>query len=160
MRLHNLLIVARSAYYCRALHLIHQQQNPKLCVPHCKPFTALASSVCSPPSRARSFSARGGVKLLLDLKRNNHQQQPTVWRFRMSSVGMSSSAAQAQEGFQFGPYRISAEEVFLTTKLSFAFVNLRPVVPVRRLSLTVLAQILSPCIVLNLEMAEDGDDYY
>ncbi|KAH7672421.1 bis(5'-adenosyl)-triphosphatase protein [Dioscorea alata] len=33
------------------------------------------------------------------------------------------------ETYKFGPYKISGSEVFLRTELSFAFVNLRPVVP-------------------------------
>ena len=31
--------------------------------------------------------------------------------------------------FQFGPWPIAQSEVFLTTRLSYAFVNLKPVVP-------------------------------
>ncbi|OWM91532.1 hypothetical protein CDL15_Pgr024856 [Punica granatum] len=34
------------------------------------------------------------------------------------------------EYYTFGPYKISSKEVFYTTPLSFAFVNLRPVLPV------------------------------
>ncbi|XP_039132664.1 bifunctional bis(5'-adenosyl)-triphosphatase/adenylylsulfatase FHIT [Dioscorea cayenensis subsp. rotundata] len=33
------------------------------------------------------------------------------------------------ETYKFGPYKISGSEVFFRTELSFAFVNLRPVVP-------------------------------
>ncbi|XP_031405618.1 bifunctional bis(5'-adenosyl)-triphosphatase/adenylylsulfatase FHIT isoform X2 [Punica granatum] len=33
------------------------------------------------------------------------------------------------EYYTFGPYKISSKEVFYTTPLSFAFVNLRPVLP-------------------------------
>lgn len=33
------------------------------------------------------------------------------------------------EAYQFGPYTIDAKEVFCSTNLSFAMVNLRPVVP-------------------------------
>ncbi|KAF7831202.1 bifunctional bis(5'-adenosyl)-triphosphatase/adenylylsulfatase FHIT-like [Senna tora] len=36
----------------------------------------------------------------------------------------------ADEYYPFGPYKISQSEVFYTTDLSFAFVNLRPVRPV------------------------------
>ena len=35
----------------------------------------------------------------------------------------------ASESFAFGPYKIDSKEVFYTTPLSYAFVNLRPVVP-------------------------------
>lgn len=41
---------------------------------------------------------------------------------------MSGSQAD-QTFFMFGPYKIGAGEVFLTTEHTFAFVNLRPVVP-------------------------------
>ncbi|ERN10841.1 hypothetical protein AMTR_s00027p00243450 [Amborella trichopoda] len=34
-----------------------------------------------------------------------------------------------QETFIFGDYNIDKRQVFLTTKLSFALVNIRPVVP-------------------------------
>ena len=34
-----------------------------------------------------------------------------------------------QEGFMFGPYKIGMGEVFFITKYSYAFVNLKPVVP-------------------------------
>ncbi|KAL0460385.1 UNVERIFIED_CONTAM: Bifunctional bis(5'-adenosyl)-triphosphatase/adenylylsulfatase FHIT [Sesamum latifolium] len=33
------------------------------------------------------------------------------------------------ESYTFGPYKISAKEVFYSTQLSYALVNLRPVVP-------------------------------
>ncbi|KAM0941124.1 putative histidine triad (HIT) protein [Dioscorea sansibarensis] len=36
------------------------------------------------------------------------------------------------EAYRFGPYKINCSEVFFRTELSFAFVNLRPVVPVKR----------------------------
>lgn len=32
-------------------------------------------------------------------------------------------------GFRFGPWPIGADEVFYRTELSFAFVNLKPLVP-------------------------------
>ncbi|PIN25546.1 Diadenosine polyphosphate hydrolase and related proteins of the histidine triad (HIT) family [Handroanthus impetiginosus] len=38
-------------------------------------------------------------------------------------------AQMESESYSFGPYTISSKEVFYTTQLSFAFVNLRPVVP-------------------------------
>ncbi|KAF8032126.1 hypothetical protein BT93_D1139 [Corymbia citriodora subsp. variegata] len=38
----------------------------------------------------------------------------------------------ASEPFAFGPYKIDPAEVFYATPLSFAMVNLRPVVPVKR----------------------------
>ncbi|KAM1995458.1 hypothetical protein ACFX15_028505 [Malus domestica] len=36
----------------------------------------------------------------------------------------------ASESFKFGPYNIDSREVFYSTKLSYALVNLRPLVPV------------------------------
>lgn len=42
---------------------------------------------------------------------------------------MASHCAAAEEGYYFGPYKIEKSEVFFTTELSFALVNLRPVVP-------------------------------
>ncbi|XP_050140717.1 bifunctional bis(5'-adenosyl)-triphosphatase/adenylylsulfatase FHIT [Malus sylvestris] len=35
----------------------------------------------------------------------------------------------ASESFKFGPYNIDSREVFYSTKLSYALVNLRPLVP-------------------------------
>ncbi|PIN14656.1 hypothetical protein CDL12_12713 [Handroanthus impetiginosus] len=47
-----------------------------------------------------------------------------------SSVAHNPPKAQMEsESYSFGPYTISSKEVFYTTQLSFAFVNLRPVVP-------------------------------
>eukprot|EP01018_Ginkgo_biloba_P004644 Gb_20573 [translate_table: standard] len=37
--------------------------------------------------------------------------------------------AAAEEVYMFGPYKIDKNEVFFTTELSYALVNLRPVVP-------------------------------
>ncbi|GLU11940.1 hypothetical protein SLE2022_286580 [Rubroshorea leprosula] len=42
---------------------------------------------------------------------------------------ISATAKMSTESYAFGPYSISCREVFYTTPLSFAFVNLRPVVP-------------------------------
>ncbi|KAL2488426.1 FRAGILE HISTIDINE TRIAD [Forsythia ovata] len=36
------------------------------------------------------------------------------------------------ESYMFGPYKIDSKEVFYSTRLSYATVNLRPVVPVKR----------------------------
>ncbi|KAI3450176.1 hypothetical protein Pfo_006841 [Paulownia fortunei] len=41
----------------------------------------------------------------------------------------SSSAQTPRQAFTFGPYEIDPKEVFYATQLSFAFVNLRPVLP-------------------------------
>ncbi|XP_021894167.1 bifunctional bis(5'-adenosyl)-triphosphatase/adenylylsulfatase FHIT isoform X1 [Carica papaya] len=40
-----------------------------------------------------------------------------------------TTVKMSMDGYNFGPYEISTKEVFYTTELSFAFVNLRPVVP-------------------------------
>ncbi|CAL5227730.1 g10745 [Coccomyxa viridis] len=39
------------------------------------------------------------------------------------------SPSQSVEDHQFGPHKIRASEIFASTELSFAFVNLKPVVP-------------------------------
>ncbi|KAK7826379.1 bifunctional bis(5'-adenosyl)-triphosphatase/adenylylsulfatase fhit [Quercus suber] len=44
-----------------------------------------------------------------------------------TNIKMSSS-----EHYMFGPYKIHQNEVFYSTQLSYAFVNLRPAVPVKR----------------------------
>ncbi|XWS75357.1 hypothetical protein CRYUN_Cryun01aG0079900 [Craigia yunnanensis] len=38
----------------------------------------------------------------------------------------------SMECYKFGPYKIEPKEVFYSTALSYAMVNLRPVVPVKR----------------------------
>ncbi|XP_031266560.1 bifunctional bis(5'-adenosyl)-triphosphatase/adenylylsulfatase FHIT-like [Pistacia vera] len=40
-----------------------------------------------------------------------------------------STIKMSTEAYKFGPYKIDAKEVFYSTNLSFAMVNLRPVVP-------------------------------
>ncbi|XP_011625184.1 bifunctional bis(5'-adenosyl)-triphosphatase/adenylylsulfatase FHIT isoform X6 [Amborella trichopoda] len=55
-----------------------------------------------------------------------------VFSFRGLSMQRSchvSAKSQDQETFIFGDYNIDKRQVFLTTKLSFALVNIRPVVP-------------------------------
>lgn len=42
---------------------------------------------------------------------------------------MAASVVSDHKPFKFGPHTIRGSEVFLTTHLSFAFVNLKPVVP-------------------------------
>ncbi|XP_057872121.2 bifunctional bis(5'-adenosyl)-triphosphatase/adenylylsulfatase FHIT isoform X1 [Cryptomeria japonica] len=47
-----------------------------------------------------------------------------------SSVSaMDNTPEYTQDSYDFGPYKIDKSEVFYTTELSFALVNLRPVVP-------------------------------
>ncbi|KAJ3680981.1 hypothetical protein LUZ60_015470 [Juncus effusus] len=47
---------------------------------------------------------------------------------------LSSSVRMAKEAqeFRFGPYKINQSEVFYSTSLSYAMVNLRPLLPVKR----------------------------
>lgn len=45
---------------------------------------------------------------------------------KMSS---SSSSAQNDQDLRFGPFRLASDQIFYTTQLSAAFVNLRPIVP-------------------------------
>ncbi|KAG2672762.1 hypothetical protein I3843_13G050700 [Carya illinoinensis] len=40
-----------------------------------------------------------------------------------------SSTKMSSESYTFGPYKIPHEEVFYSSQLSYAMVNLRPVVP-------------------------------
>ncbi|KAI3911509.1 hypothetical protein MKW98_010396 [Papaver atlanticum] len=47
-----------------------------------------------------------------------------------SSVKFPKPMASEEENYMFGPYKIHLNEVFYSTKLSFAMVNLRPLVPV------------------------------
>ncbi|XP_048227349.1 bifunctional bis(5'-adenosyl)-triphosphatase/adenylylsulfatase FHIT isoform X2 [Ricinus communis] len=50
-------------------------------------------------------------------------------RFRSFSAA-SINTKMSTESYMFGPYKIDPEEVFYSTHLSYALVNLRPVVPV------------------------------
>ena len=43
--------------------------------------------------------------------------------------GMAPSSQEQVAGYSFGPWPISPTEVFATSPLSFAFVNLKPIVP-------------------------------
>ncbi|ONH99591.1 hypothetical protein PRUPE_6G037600 [Prunus persica] len=44
----------------------------------------------------------------------------------------TTSTKMALEQFTFGPYKIDSREVFYSTHLSYALVNLRPVVPAQK----------------------------
>ncbi|XP_026418097.1 bifunctional bis(5'-adenosyl)-triphosphatase/adenylylsulfatase FHIT-like isoform X2 [Papaver somniferum] len=46
-----------------------------------------------------------------------------------SSVKFPKAMASEEENYMFGPYKIHLNEVFYSTKLSFAMVNLRPLLP-------------------------------
>ncbi|CAN6556254.1 unnamed protein product [Malus baccata var. baccata] len=45
---------------------------------------------------------------------------------------ITRSSSMSSESFKFGPYKIDGRGVFYSTNLSFAMVNLRPLVPVKR----------------------------
>ncbi|XP_059429844.1 bifunctional bis(5'-adenosyl)-triphosphatase/adenylylsulfatase FHIT isoform X3 [Corylus avellana] len=47
----------------------------------------------------------------------------------ISSSTRSTTTKMSSEHYTFGPYKIRHEEVFYSTQLSYALVNLRPVVP-------------------------------
>ncbi|XP_075515200.1 bifunctional bis(5'-adenosyl)-triphosphatase/adenylylsulfatase FHIT-like [Primulina tabacum] len=48
---------------------------------------------------------------------------------RASSSFMQPLTEMDSESYMFGPYKIDPKEVFYSTQLSYAFVNLRPLVP-------------------------------
>jgi len=54
---------------------------------------------------------------------------PPMQTISHAADGSASRQAGGEETYAFGPWKICASEVFLTTSLSFAFVNLRPLVP-------------------------------
>ncbi|PNT65546.1 hypothetical protein BRADI_4g44190v3, partial [Brachypodium distachyon] len=51
---------------------------------------------------------------------------------RLQRPRAMSSSAPETEAYKFGPYKIDAREVFHATPLSYAMVNLRPLLPVKR----------------------------
>uniref|UniRef100_A0A0D3HQR9 Uncharacterized protein n=1 Tax=Oryza barthii TaxID=65489 RepID=A0A0D3HQR9_9ORYZ len=76
---------------------------------------------------------------------------PTLLRRRPlllpRAISSSSSPPPVQEmeaAYKFGPYKIDAREVFHSTPLSYAMVNLRPLLPGNNL-------LTSPCPVLPLD---------
>ncbi|KAK4440920.1 Bifunctional bis(5'-adenosyl)-triphosphatase/adenylylsulfatase FHIT [Sesamum alatum] len=54
---------------------------------------------------------------------------PGVTLPRASSSYSHNPHRMESESYAFGPYKIGAKEVFYSTQLSYALVNLRPVVP-------------------------------
>ncbi|GLJ37030.1 hypothetical protein SUGI_0750330 [Cryptomeria japonica] len=54
-------------------------------------------------------------------------QRSRICVLRVSA--MDNTPEYTQDSYDFGPYKIDKSEVFYTTELSFALVNLRPVVP-------------------------------
>ncbi|XP_068338387.1 bifunctional bis(5'-adenosyl)-triphosphatase/adenylylsulfatase FHIT-like [Pyrus communis] len=78
------------------------------------PPSSFSTSAKKPPIPTLSFSltsASGAIRYTLFIK-------PKQMASQMSS-----------ESFKFGPYKIDGRGVFYTTKLSYAMVNLRPLVP-------------------------------
>ncbi|XP_054819211.1 bifunctional bis(5'-adenosyl)-triphosphatase/adenylylsulfatase FHIT-like [Prosopis cineraria] len=69
------------------------------------------------------------LRLVPSLALNHH------WRLRRSSAPVkarpifSSSVRMTAEYYTFGPYKIHQSEVFYSTHLSYAMVNLRPLLP-------------------------------
>jgi hypothetical protein len=55
----------------------------------------------------------------------------------------TTTAAVAGVQYEFGPYPINANEVFAKTQLSFAFVNLKPIVPGKSRSGAACCSVLS-----------------
>ncbi|KAI5064093.1 hypothetical protein GOP47_0020763 [Adiantum capillus-veneris] len=59
-------------------------------------------------------------------KNSSRSSLPCRSSFRLFAA---MSSGPQEDHLMFGPYKIGVGEVFLTTAHSFAFVNLRPVVP-------------------------------
>ncbi|KAK9691356.1 hypothetical protein RND81_09G191900 [Saponaria officinalis] len=54
-------------------------------------------------------------------------------RLRTFSTTFTRSCKMESEAYTFGPYKIDLKEVFYSTGLSYAMVNLRPLLPGHRL---------------------------
>ncbi|KAL3565906.1 hypothetical protein D5086_033952 [Populus alba] len=50
----------------------------------------------------------------------------------ISTTINTTKMSTSTESYQFGPYKIDPKEVFYSTHLSYAMVNLRPLLPVKR----------------------------
>ncbi|XP_022859203.1 bifunctional bis(5'-adenosyl)-triphosphatase/adenylylsulfatase FHIT-like isoform X1 [Olea europaea var. sylvestris] len=65
--------------------------------------------------------------------------QPSRYRLhsfaRASSSFTQTSPKMDSESYMFGPYKIDLKQVFYSTQLSYALVNLRPVVPAQKVGL-------------------------
>lgn len=60
--------------------------------------------------------------------RLSHPSPPSLY-FLLGFILYPSSSVSSLQDYSFGPWKIHASEVFATSSLSFAFVNLKPVVP-------------------------------
>ncbi|THG16160.1 hypothetical protein TEA_014471 [Camellia sinensis var. sinensis] len=91
-------------------------------------------------NNGKGRKAAGGVSLLLQLLHNivhlqNQKPPPHRHHFRHQRRRRLQSSFTHRQSFMnselytFGPYKITPKEVFYSTDLCFAMVNLRPVVP-------------------------------
>ncbi|XP_071738020.1 bifunctional bis(5'-adenosyl)-triphosphatase/adenylylsulfatase FHIT-like isoform X2 [Rutidosis leptorrhynchoides] len=55
-----------------------------------------------------------------------------ITKVSFTSSSFSSSTHMEGKQYKFGPYKIDEKEVFYSTDLSYALVNLRPLLPVKR----------------------------
>ncbi|KAM3325860.1 bifunctional bis(5'-adenosyl)-triphosphatase/adenylylsulfatase FHIT [Capsicum chacoense] len=91
---------------------------------------------------------------LLQLRSNNHI-------FRLARLSSSSSHSQSKmmeaSSYMFGPYKIDKKEVFYSTDLSYALVNLRPLLPGVKYSglLSLLLMRLATCGLQHKKLASN-----
>ncbi|KAM1115106.1 hypothetical protein TB2_038221 [Malus domestica] len=106
------------------------------------PFATVASTVRSFITRS-SFVAR--ATFLPPSSFSTSAKKPPIPTLSSSFTSVSGSfhytlfikpkqmaSQMSSESFKFGPYKIDGRGVFYSTNLSFAMVNLRPLVPVKR----------------------------
>ncbi|KAM3382330.1 bifunctional bis(5'-adenosyl)-triphosphatase/adenylylsulfatase FHIT [Capsicum galapagoense] len=91
---------------------------------------------------------------LLQLRSNNH-----IFRFARLSSSSSHSQSKMMEAssYMFGPYKIDKKEVFYSTDLSYALVNLRPLLPGVKYSglLSLLLMRLATCGLQHKKLASN-----
>ncbi|KAI3760326.1 hypothetical protein L1987_50720 [Smallanthus sonchifolius] len=75
--------------------------------------------------------------------------RPVAGRFQIARASTFSSTQMEAEPYKFGPYTIHQKESFYSTDLSYAFVNLRPVLPGHILEQHELGLVLHNCIIMN-----------
>ncbi|KAL3653193.1 hypothetical protein CASFOL_002874 [Castilleja foliolosa] len=78
------------------------------------------------PLYCRSF-----VSPFLNLLNPTTLSRPHRLHRRIPTAAGLHTMDSGSERFTFGPYKINPKEVFYATRLSYALVNLRPLVPVR-----------------------------
>ncbi|KAH9648494.1 Bifunctional bis(5'-adenosyl)-triphosphatase/adenylylsulfatase FHIT [Citrus sinensis] len=69
------------------------------------------------------------------LKRCRSISSTTITLPKASKIKSASAQMSSTTQFTFGPYKIDAKEVFYSTPLSYAMVNLRPLLPVKNADL-------------------------